>query len=128
MNLKDLHESWVKTGYPSRTEIRKAIEGLLAEQSQKPTEAGLREKFLGSISACLKRYQPNSDEGKVWCLWSEIAAICCQYADDTHEIKPVEADGERGLFEAISELANCRGRRVSTKELRDTLNKFRGGK
>lgn len=33
MTLKDLHESWVKTGYPSRTEIRKAIEGLLAEPS-----------------------------------------------------------------------------------------------
>lgn len=35
---------------------------------------------------------------------------------------------DKGLYKAISELANCRGRRVSTKELRDTLDKFREAK
>lgn len=52
MTLKDLHESWEKTGYPSRTEIRKAIEGLLAKQDRQP-----------------KAYQPTE--------WIAVPACCC---------------------------------------------------
>ena len=74
-------------------------------------DGGLREKFLSNISDCLKRYQPNPYEGKVWNLWSEIVAICCQYADDTcYHPTPPQAEKVCGLVEELKDRINHMGK------------------
>lgn len=134
--------------------LEKARSLLAAAQSQTPTEDGLRRelklwlklcwKYNGTIhvqkeagyniaqshvSEILDRHTPPHSPKTPIVEADVLDSIgCCPKCGLLIRDMSHNADGEKGLFEAISELANCRGRRVSTKELRDTLNKFRGGK